>query len=170
MKILWITNVLFDYHHCLLGNDRRKATTSGSWLSAAYDATKKNPNIELHVVTTSDVPETLVGQSERAHFYILPGGSLFRYDVTSEKNLTYIKKLKDRIACVHLKDIRVANGKPDIQLCEVGAGNVNWDDVLDACKYANVPYAVVEQDYCENSPFDSLKQSYDYLVPKYFEN
>ena len=82
----------------------------------------------------------------------------------------YIKKLKDRIACVHLKDIRVANGKPEIQLCEVGAGNINWDDVLDACKYANVPYAVVEQDYCENSPFDSLKQSYDFLVPKYFEN
>lgn len=94
MKILWITNVLFDYHHCLLGNDRRKATTSGSWLSAAYDVTKKNPNIELHVATTSDVPETLVGQSEGTHFYILPGGSLFRYDVTSEINLTYIKKLR----------------------------------------------------------------------------
>ena len=61
----------------------------------------------------------------------------------------YIKKLKDRIACVHLKDIRVSNGKPEIQLCEVGAGNINWDDVIEACKYANVPYAVVEQDTCQ---------------------
>ena len=51
----------------------------------------------------------------------------------------------------------------------VGAGNINWDEVIEACREANVPYAVVEQDTCDGDPFDSLKMSYDYLVPKYFE-
>ena len=82
----------------------------------------------------------------------------------------YIKKLKGRIACVHLKDIKVSNGKPEIQLCEVGQGNIDWDGVIEACKYANVPYATVEQDTCDGNPFDSLKQSYDFLVPKFFKN
>lgn len=97
MKILWITNVLFDYHHCLLGNDRNMVSTSGSWLSAAYDATTKDNNIELHIATTSSVPELMYGKSEGSTFYILPGGPMFKYNCHSLENIKQVKILRSLI-------------------------------------------------------------------------
>lgn len=78
----------------------------------------------------------------------------------------YIKKHKDRIACVHFKDIHVVENQ--VGMCEVLEGNIDWDDVIEACEYSNVKYAFVEQDTCNGNPFDSLKISYDNLKAKGF--
>jgi sugar phosphate isomerase/epimerase len=45
----------------------------------------------------------------------------------------------------------------------VGQGNLDWQNIIQACRYAEVKYIAVEQDTCEGSPFDALKTSYDYL-------
>lgn len=79
----------------------------------------------------------------------------------------FIRDYAGRIACVHLKDKKVVNG--ETKMCEVGKGNLDWDDILNACEEAGVEYALVEQDTCETDPFDCLKTSYDFLSKKGFE-
>jgi sugar phosphate isomerase/epimerase len=57
--------------------------------------------------------------------------------------------------CVHLKDMAV---KPDRTqyMAEVGEGNLNWPEVLKACREARVQWYIVEQDTCYRDPFESL--------------
>lgn len=78
----------------------------------------------------------------------------------------FIRKYKDRLACVHFKDLGII-GK-EINMFEVGYGNLDWDEIIAACEEANVPYALVEQDVCRRDPFESLQMSYDYLTQKGF--
>jgi len=78
----------------------------------------------------------------------------------------FIREHKDMIPCIHFKDLKVKDEKPCI--AEVGQGNIDWDDIIDACKEANVEFALVEQDICEGDPFDSLRMSYSYLNKKGF--
>lgn len=78
----------------------------------------------------------------------------------------FIRERKGKIACVHLKDLKISEGHP--KFAEIGQGNIDWDDVLSACDEAEVEYALVEQDSCDGNPFDSLKISYDYLSKKGF--
>jgi sugar phosphate isomerase/epimerase len=79
--------------------------------------------------------------------------------------VTYIRKLKGRIQTIHLKDYRIVNGVR--QFAEIGQGNLDWDDILDACHETNIPYAVIEQDdNFLNDPFESLAMSRDFLLEK----
>ena len=84
----------------------------------------------------------------------------------SDTIATFIEKLKGRIACVHLKDLKIVNNEQ--KFCEVGKGNLDWDDILAACEESGVQYALVEQDTCDRDPFDCLKTSYDFLKQKGF--
>lgn len=76
----------------------------------------------------------------------------------------WINRLKDRIPCVHLKDMTV-NGT-EIRMAPVLEGNMNFPAILEALKDTNAKYLLVEQDTCYSSPFDCLKTSYD-NVSKY---
>lgn len=80
----------------------------------------------------------------------------------------FIKERKGRIACVHLKDLKIEDNTP--KFAEVGTGNIDWDDVIKACEEAEVEYALVEQDnnWIDDDPFKSLEISYDYLTKKGF--
>jgi sugar phosphate isomerase/epimerase len=67
----------------------------------------------------------------------------------------WIKKLKGRAYLVHFKDMAIKGGQQ--RFAEVGAGNLNWPAILDACKEAGTEWMIVEQDLCyESDPFDSL--------------
>ena len=70
----------------------------------------------------------------------------------------WIRKVTGRIPCVHLKDMAI---KPDRTqyMAEVGVGNLNWREILKACKEAGVKWYLVEQDECYRDPFDSLETS-----------
>jgi sugar phosphate isomerase/epimerase len=69
----------------------------------------------------------------------------------------WIRSMKDRIPLVHLKDMAVKDNTPI--MAEVGEGNMNWSAILEACKEANVEWYIVEQDYCQRDPFESLQIS-----------
>lgn len=73
----------------------------------------------------------------------------------------WIKKLKDRLPCVHLKDMAVVGGNG--VMAPVGEGNLNFPGILKALEETNCDYLLVEQDICQTSPFNCLKQSYDNL-------
>lgn len=79
----------------------------------------------------------------------------------------FIRTHKGRIGCVHFKDLAI-EGIIDIKYAEIGVGNLNWDDIIAACKEADAMCAVVEQDVCQRDPFDCLKTSYDFLKTKGF--
>lgn len=61
--------------------------------------------------------------------------------------------------------MNVGNGT---EMAEVGEGNLNWDENISVCEETGVKWALVEQDFCRRSPFESMKMSYDYLAGKGF--
>ena len=74
----------------------------------------------------------------------------------------WLRYLKGRVWCIHFKDMKHTGGKE--QECEVMEGNLNWDTIFDACFYAGVEYAFVEQDSCYGEDeFLCLKKSFDNL-------
>ncbi len=82
----------------------------------------------------------------------------------------YIRKLKDRAFAVHFKDSAIDLKNWTVpKIAEIGRGNLDWDEIIKACQEANVKWALVEQDICDENPFDSMKVSYDYLCGKGFE-
>ena len=71
--------------------------------------------------------------------------------------------LKDRIHCVHLKDMAITGGKQ--QMAPVLEGNMNFKGVLEKLEeLKTTQYLLVEQDTCQGSPFDCLQTSYNNLA------
>ena len=73
----------------------------------------------------------------------------------------WIRKLSHRLPLVHLKDMTVVDGQP--VMAEVGEGNLNWPNILDALETAGTRWYMVEQDVCRRDPFESLKISREHL-------
>ena len=69
-----------------------------------------------------------------------------------------------RLHCVHLKDYAVTGF--EIRMAPVGAGNLDFRRIMEILRNnGTTEYALVEQDECYGeSPFDCLKQSFDYLA------
>jgi len=73
----------------------------------------------------------------------------------------WIEKLAGRIDILHLKAMgRDANGP---FITEIGNDNMNWAGILESAEKAGVQYYVVEQDIWPGDPFDSIRQSSEYL-------
>lgn len=80
----------------------------------------------------------------------------------------WLEKLAGRIDILHLKDIVPYyndEGKLSHTMTEIGAGNIWWDGVIETAERTGVKYYNVEQDsrFATGNPFDSIKQSFDYL-------
>lgn len=79
---------------------------------------------------------------------------------------TWIEKLAGRIDILHLKDMAMQPDSTPI-MCEIGAGNMDFDKIVATAEKAGVKYYVVEQDVCPGDSFDSVKQSADYIKARY---
>lgn len=66
----------------------------------------------------------------------------------------WIRRMKGRSPLVHLKDM-VMRGREQL-MAEVGEGNLNWPEILAACREAGAEWYIVEQDVCQRDPFESL--------------
>jgi sugar phosphate isomerase/epimerase len=73
----------------------------------------------------------------------------------------WIRKLAGRMAVIHLKDMAIAHNEQI--MAEVGEGNLDWPDILQACREAGVQWYAVEQDTCQRDPFESLAISLRHL-------
>ena len=73
----------------------------------------------------------------------------------------WIRKLGNRIPCVHLKDLAIV--KRESQIAPVMEGNMNFPEIINTLKETNCIYALVEQDVCQESPFICLTKSYNNL-------
>lgn len=73
-----------------------------------------------------------------------------------------LERRQGRTPVVHLKDKEIsAEGLPI--MAPVGEGNLDWPEILSACRTAGVEWYAVEQDECYRDPFDCLRASYEYL-------
>ena len=80
----------------------------------------------------------------------------------------FIEKYGDKIICLHYKDLKVVKHRVQTYT-EVGQGNLDWDEIIEASMNCGAEYALVELDECDKDPFEALKISYDFLVQKGFE-
>lgn len=78
----------------------------------------------------------------------------------------FIRENSNRIACIHFKDLKIVDNTP--KFAEIGQGNLNWDEVIEASHASEALYALVEQDRCDGDPFEALQTSYGYLTGKGF--
>ena len=74
---------------------------------------------------------------------------------------SWIRKFKDRTPLVHLKDMAIIRGHPVD--AEIGEGNLDWKDILSACRDARARWLIVEQDDPRRDPLESVAMSYAYL-------
>ncbi len=74
----------------------------------------------------------------------------------------WIRQLKDRIPCVHLKDMEMT--KEGRVMAPVMEGNINFPSILQELEGSSCEYLLVEQDICQVSPFTCLQMSYDNLA------
>jgi len=75
--------------------------------------------------------------------------------------VTWINKVSERMGVMHLKDMRIVDNEQ--QFAEIGNGNLEWINILEAANNAKVKYAAVEQDRFTEDPIESLRVSYNYL-------
>jgi sugar phosphate isomerase/epimerase len=75
---------------------------------------------------------------------------------------TWLRKLKGRVPLVHLKDMTVVEGRA-VQT-EIGNGNLDWPEILNAAREAGVEWLIVEQDDSEHDSLESLAISYRNLA------
>ncbi|TMB95682.1 MAG: sugar phosphate isomerase/epimerase [Chloroflexi bacterium] len=74
----------------------------------------------------------------------------------------WIRSYKHRVPLVHVKDMAIDRGRP--MDAEVGEGNLNWVEILSACRDAGTRWLVVEQDNPRRDPMQSVAISYANLV------
>ena len=76
----------------------------------------------------------------------------------------WIRQLKGRVPCIHLKDYQSARGGFNENICAIGDGNIKFDPIIHAAEDAGTEYLLVEQDDCHGEdPFACLERSYRYL-------
>ena len=79
-----------------------------------------------------------------------------------------LRRLEGRIDVCHLKDYAVSGW--DKRFAPVMEGNLEWDEIFDACRDTGIKYAMVEQDDAYGrDPFDELKTSLENLKKAGFE-
>jgi sugar phosphate isomerase/epimerase len=69
----------------------------------------------------------------------------------------WIRKLAGRVPLVHMKDLGMVEGKQ--WTMEVGEGNMNFREILSACRDSSVEWFVVELDDCIRDSLDALRIS-----------
>lgn len=74
----------------------------------------------------------------------------------------WCRRLAGRLELLHMKDYAI-NTKNEVVFAEVGSGNLNWPGIVAAAESAGCRWFVPEQDECPVDPFDSLKQSFEYI-------
>ncbi|AIQ52659.1 sugar phosphate isomerase/epimerase family protein [Paenibacillus sp. FSL R7-0331] len=75
--------------------------------------------------------------------------------------VSWVRRVEGRMQVVHLKDMAIVERKT--AFAEIGEGNMNYPDIIEACRETGVEWYVVEQDVCRRDPFESLAISLNYL-------
>ena len=76
--------------------------------------------------------------------------------------VTVVEKLAGRMPAIHLKDFAVSDQNQPMY-CEIGNGNLDFPAIIAAAEKGGCQWFIVEQDTTPGDPFDSLRQSFEYI-------
>jgi sugar phosphate isomerase/epimerase len=74
----------------------------------------------------------------------------------------WVKRMKGRQPFIHLKDFKVDH-TGEINFCEIGAGTLPFERIIFEAEKGGCEWFIVEQDSTPGDPFDSIKQSFEYI-------
>ncbi len=133
-----------------IGERLHAAGLTFSYHNHSFEFVRFGQQIGLDIIYQETDPRYL--QAELDTYWIQHGGG---------DPAAWIRRMKDRMPVVHLKDMVIVDGEQ--AMAEVGAGNLNWPAILGACQETGVEWYAVEQDICPGDPFESLRLSYENL-------
>ena len=137
------------------GDKMRAAGITLSYHNHALEFRKFGGKTVLDILYDETTPEQL--EAELDLYWVQMGGG---------SPLTWVNKVAGRQQVVHMKDAGVPVEERLAGFCEVGNGNLDWDQLIPALDATGCQWFVVEQDRCPADEFDSLKQSFEYLSSK----
>jgi sugar phosphate isomerase/epimerase len=76
--------------------------------------------------------------------------------------VAWIDKMKGRLPFLHLKDYGFTTQNQP-RFAEIGSGNLDWTRIIAAADAAGCEWFIVEQDTCPGDPFESLRQSLNFI-------
>lgn len=137
-----------------VGETLSKAGLTFSYHNHSFEFVRYGSKTGLEILFEASDPRYLQGELDT--YWVQHGGS---------NPAEWVRRLKNRMPVIHLKDMAVVADGWDVQqiMAEIGEGNLNWPDILAACKEAGVQWYAVEQDVCQRDPFESLAISYKNL-------
>jgi len=130
-----------------IGKKLAAAGLTFSYHNHHWELERQNGKTGLEILFSQSDPKYLFAEIDT--YWIQYGGG---------DPAAWIRRMKGRVPVVHFKDMAVVKGKP--VMTEVGEGNLNWKEIIKACRESRVEYAVVEQDECLIDPFESIAISY----------
>lgn len=77
--------------------------------------------------------------------------------------VAWCERLRGRIPFIHLKDFRYDRKLDCPVLCEIGAGNLDFERIIETAERGGCRWFIVEQDHTPGDPFDSVQESFDYI-------
>lgn len=82
--------------------------------------------------------------------------------VAGEDPVAWMRRLAGRLTFVHLKDVAFDDRSHTFR--PLGAGVIDWAEVLATCREVGVDWGIVEDDDALEGPYASLEQSLDHLA------
>lgn len=98
-------------------------------------------------------PELLEGELDT--YWVQRGGG---------SNVSWIRSLKGRLPLLHIKDFKLKPDSLEAIYTEIGNGNIDFPEIIEAGDDAGCKYYIVEQDTCPGDPFESIAISFDYIA------
>ena len=77
--------------------------------------------------------------------------------------IAWIDKMHDRLPTIHLKDYGFNARENHPEMVELGNGNLDFAQIIKRAEAAGCRWFIVEQDFCNRDPFESVGISFDFL-------
>lgn len=143
------------------------AKAGGVMKAAGITLNYHNHAIEFIRVGGKTILETIYGSVDAANL----GAELDTYWVQfgGGSPVDWCRKLSGRLHMLHLKDYAfTAENKP--MFAEIGNGNLDFPSIIAAAEKAGCRWFAVEQDTCPGDPFDSARQSFEFIQNNLVKN
>ena len=133
-----------------LGAKLRDAGFAFAYHNHAFEFPLENGKPGLDVLYETADPALLQAQIDT--YWVAYGGG---------DPAAYIRKLSGRVPLVHFKDGETGRGEP--YFLEAGQGELDWDDILAACKTSTVDFGAIELDFCPRDSMESARMCVDFF-------
>jgi sugar phosphate isomerase/epimerase len=74
----------------------------------------------------------------------------------------WCRRMNGRLVNLHMKDYAI-DSQNRVVFAEVGNGNLRWPEIIQAADASSCRWFIVEQDECAGDPFESIRQSLEFV-------